>query len=228
MLLTACSNNTNNYTQKKTPEEIQVEKNRINDSLLRDAKKNILAGDLVLRGGKDFSSRFVKELNKNDRTYSHGGIATQKNGEIYVYHIIPDHTGTNDKVRFDKIDSFLIANDNIDFAVARFAIDSLERVYFLQYMQQQYNKKTSFDMDFKLETDDKMYCSEMISKGLKTATRQRIQIKTDLLNDKSKYKLIKMYYKMPEKDFVNREIILIDRLFLDSNCTVIQRYHYQQ
>lgn len=225
--LSACNNN-NDTAKKKTPEEMQMEKNRINDSLLQDAKKNIREGDLVLRGGKDFSSRFVKDLNKRDRTYSHGGIAIQKNGQVYVYHIIPDHTHTNDKMRFEKIDSFLVAYDNNDFAIARFMMDSLETAVFLQYMQQQYEKKISFDMDFRLETDNEMYCSEMIAKGLKAATRQRIKIKTDLLNDKSKYKLIRMYYKMPEKEFVNREIIPIDRLFLDSNCTIIKRYHYEQ
>jgi hypothetical protein len=225
-LLIACNNSST--IKQKTPLEIQMEKNIINNSLLQDAKNIIQEGDLVLRGGKDFSSRFVKDINKKDHTYSHAGIAVRKNGELYIYHIIPDHSRTNDRVRFDKIDSFLVAYDNNDFGVARFKMSNEETTVFLTYLQQQYEKKIPFDMDFRLETDNEMYCSEMISKGLKLATNQRIQIKTDLLDDKSKYKLIRMYYKMPEKEFANREIIPIDHLFIDSNCTVIKRYHYEQ
>jgi Permuted papain-like amidase enzyme, YaeF/YiiX, C92 family len=214
--------------KQKDAREIQAEKNSYNDGLLNEAKSLIRNGDLLLRGGKDFSSRFVKEINKKDRAYSHGGIALVKEGEVYVYHIIPDHTQTNDKIRFDKIDSFLVAYDNTDFAIARYKIDSSETIHFLSYLQQLYEQKVAFDMAFDLRSDERMYCSEMIAKGLKKATENRVVIKTDLLNDKSKFKLIRMYYKVPEASFINTEIIPVDHLFLNEYCTVIKRFSYQQ
>ncbi len=216
-------------TQKqKNAQEVQTDKNKYNDGLLKDAKKLIKNGDLLLRGGNDFSSRFVKDINKKDQAYSHGGIAVVKEGEVYVYHIIPDHTQTNDKIRFDKIDSFLVANDNTDFAIARYKIDSSETIDFLNYLQRQYERKVAFDMAFDLRSDDQMYCSEVIAKGLKKATHDRVLIKTDLLNDKSKFKLIQMYYKVPEASFINAEIIPVDHLFLNDYCTIIKRFRYQQ
>jgi hypothetical protein len=48
------------------------------------------------------------------------------------------------------------------------------------------------------------------------------------MNDKSKYKIIKQYFKLQEKQFVNREIIPIDRLYLNPSCTIIKRFTYQQ
>lgn len=226
LFLQCCNNNTS--VKQKSAQEIQAEKNNYNDGLLREAKTLVKNGDLLLRGGNDFSSRFVKEINKQDRAYSHGGIAVVKNGEVYVYHIIPDHTQTNDKIRFDKIDSFLVAYDNTDFAIARYKIDSSETTDFLNYLQQQYEKKVAFDMSFDLSSDDNMYCSEMIAKGLKKATHDRVLIKTDLLNDKSKFKLIQMYYKVPEARFRNMEVIPVDHLFVNEYCTVIKRFSYQQ
>jgi hypothetical protein len=214
--------------KQKDAREIQAEKNNYNDGLLKEAKSLVKNGDLLLRGGNDFSSRFVKEINKKDRAYSHGGIAVIKNGEVYVYHIIPDHTQTNDKIRFDKIDSFLIAYDNTDFAIARYKIDSSETIDFLNYLQQQYEKKVAFDMLFDLSSDNDMYCSEMIAKGLKKTTHDRVLIQTDLLDDKSKFKLIQMYYKVPEARFRNMEIIPVDHLFVNEHCTIIKRFSYQQ
>jgi len=220
----------NNAATEVNANPVQVAENlqQQNYAMLAAAKQLIKEGDLIVRGGKDFSSRFVKEINKLDKNYSHGGIAVIKNGEVYIYHIIPDHSKQNDRVRLEKLDSFCTQFDNTDFAIARFAMDSTETKQFISYLDAQYTSKVPFDMVFDLADDKAMYCSEMIAKGLALSTKKRIEIPLDTLNDKSKYKLIKMYYKVPEERFANMLVIPIDHLFMNKHCTVIKRYSYLQ
>ena len=228
IVLQACNNADNNnmvsedtYTHPK-PSSI------LNDSMIKDAAARIKNGDLILRTGTDYSSDQVKLMSKTDKTYSHGGIAVIDSGTIYVYHVEPDYHYINDKVRKEKLDSFCNPAHNYGFAIARYTLTESESKEFVRYLDKQYQKKIPFDMGFDLKTDDKMYCSEMIKKGLALSTNHKIIIATDRMNDKSKYKLIKQYFKLKEKDFVNREIIPIDHLFINPNCSVIKRYVFER
>lgn len=199
-----------------------------NDSMIALVKQGLQEGDLLLRNGKDFSSEQVKDMSREDKAYSHGGIAVQDSGQWKVYHVEPDFYYINDKVRKEPVDSFLNSAHNYGFAHGRYQLDSSEKKHFLNYLEAQYRNKVSFDMSFDLKTDDKMYCSEMIRKGLLSATKGKIQIGIQRLNDKRKYKIIKQYFKVPEKRFVNMEIIPIDRLYLNPACTLLNRYTYRQ
>lgn len=202
--------------------------NKINDSLLQEARALIKTGDLVLRRGNDFSSDQVRGMSKEDKTYSHAGIALLQDDSILIYHVEPDFYNVKDKVRKENVDSFFSSAHNTEFAVARFDLDSIEIKNLIDFLEMQYLKKVSFDMAFDLKSDDKMYCSEMIRKGLLKATHDRIIIEVQPFNDKSKYKIIKQYFKLQEKQFVNREIIPIDRLYLNPSCTILKRFKYQQ
>lgn len=199
-----------------------------NDSLVKHVKTQLQEGDLLLRKGTDFSSEQVKDMSKQEKIYSHGGIVIFDSGSWYVYHVEPDFFYVKDKVRKEPVDSFLNRSHNAAFAHGRYKLDSAERKVFLSYLDEQYRKKVSFDMTFDLKTDDKMYCSEMIRKGLYKASGGRVSIEIQRLTDKSKYKIIKQYFKVPEKRFANMEIIPIDRLYLNPQCEMIQRYTYRQ
>ena len=197
---------------------------KTNDSLLLDIKKTIQTGDLLLRTGTDFSSDQIKDLCKTDKTYSHGGIAVSGNDSIYIYSIEPDYYNINNTVRKESIDSFCNAAKNDGIGIARYNLSDNEKKGFIAYLEEQYQKKISFDMLFSLETDNKMYCSEMIKKGLARATNNRVVIKTDKLDDRSKYRIIKRYFKVDEKRFANMQVVMVDQLFLNPNCQFIKKY----
>lgn len=221
MLALACTE------QVAVPDLAATEKQRFqsaNDSIIHDARQIIQTGDLLLRTGTDFSSDQVKDLCKVDKTFSHGGIAVIENDIIYVYHVEPDYYYIRDKVRKELLDSFCNPANNYGFGIARYDLSSGETSTFISYLEEQYQKKVPFDMKFNLETDDQLYCSEMIKKGLARSTQYRITIATDSLNDRSKYRLIKRYFKLNEKQFANREIVMVDRLFMNPHCTLIKKY----
>jgi hypothetical protein len=199
-----------------------------NDSLIGEAKKIIRSGDLLLRTGTDFSSEQVKNFNKNDKTYSHGGIAVVENDSVFVYHVEPDFHYLTDKVRKEPVDSFFNPDKNEGFGIARYDLTEAEKKGFLAYLDSQYRKKIPFDIRFDLSTNDSMYCSEMIRKGLAQSTHNRILIPTDRITDKRKFKIIRQYFKLDNKAIASRDLIFIDHLFMVPGCSVIQRTIFRQ
>lgn len=198
-----------------------------NKAMLDDARKIIQSGDLVLRTGTDYSSEQIKALSKQDATYSHGGIAFVDSGVVYVCHVETDYFHITNKVKKEPLDSFCNPAKNLGFAVARYTMTDEEKKKFLDYLNQRQAQQVAFDIKFDLATDDKMYCSEMIYKGLAAATNKRILIATDRITDRNKFKLIKRYFKLTEKQIVARDIIPIDHLYLNPWCTVLKRYPFQ-
>lgn len=228
LILSSCSSTD---SSKEPGDDLGIksasEKKAANLAMINAAAQTIQDGDLILRTGRDFSSEQVKQFSKKDKTYSHGGIAFREGNDIYIYHVVPDYHHVTDKVRKEKLDSFCNPAENHGFAVARYKMDSAEVKIFRDYLDQQYQKKIPFDKTFDLTSDDSMYCSEMIKKGLVLATKGRIEIENDKLTDRSKYKLIAQYFKVKEKQFAGRAYVPIDHLFVRPDCEVIKRYLYE-
>lgn len=225
--LAACNSNSAPQPEDDLGIKSGVEKNKANLAMVTDARNFIKDGDLILRTGNDFSSEQVKQFSKKDKTYSHGGIAFHDSSDIYIYHVVPDYYHIKDKVRKEKLDSFCNPVQNLGFAVARYEMDSSEIKTFRNYLDKQYQKKIPFDMTFNLRSDDSMYCSEMIKKGLILATKDRIHIDNEKMLDRSKYKLIIQHLKMKEKNFAGAEYVPIDHLFVRPDCKVVKRYVYE-
>ena len=224
VILYACGQNAGHYNYRETG-SIDNKLSQ-NDSILRKARRQIQNCDLILRTGTDYSSEEIKTISPGDKTYSHAGIAVKEGSQIFVYHIEPDYYYINDKVRKDPLDTFCNPAKNLGIGIARYNLNQEQQIRFINYLDLQYRKKIPFDVHFKLDTDDSMYCSEMIRKGLTVATAGAIQLPALRFNDKSKYKIIRQYLKVQEKDFVNREIIPIDHLFLNPHCRILNRYLY--
>jgi hypothetical protein len=200
---------------------------KANDSMIHDASTLIQSGDLILRTGTDYASEQIKALSKQETIYSHSGIAIVDSGKVYVCHVETDYAHIHNKVKKELLDSFCNPAKNLGFAVARYQLTGDEKTKLLAYMDQQQRQQVAFDIQFDLATDDKMYCSEMIYKGLARATNKRILIATDRITDRNKFKLIKRYFKLTEKQIVTRDIIPIDHLYLNPWCTVVKRYPFQ-
>ncbi len=198
-----------------------------NESMLAEAKKTVQNGDLILRTGTDFSSEQVKYFSRKDQTYSHGGIAFREGDDVFVYHVVPDFFHIKDKVQKEKLDSFANPAKNLGFGIARYKMDSTEIASFQKYLDRQFQDKIPFDMTFHLTTDDSMYCSEMIKKGLILATKGRITLENEKFDDPSKFRVITQHLKLPVKSFAGRDFVPIDHLFLHPECQMLKRYVYE-
>jgi hypothetical protein len=93
------------------------------------------------------------------------------------------------------------------------------------YIDRWFAQGVKFDSAFNLGTDDKMYCSEMIKKGLARATNNRIAIATTKPT-KEEAQFFATHLHMPF-DYMNKlHVIAIDNLFLNPHCRLIKRFDF--
>jgi hypothetical protein len=213
--------------EEKNKETLALEKEARHKEQLAVITDQLQEGDLLLREGTDFSSEQAKSFSIEDKTYSHAGIAVKEHHRWKVIHIVPDHYHIQDKVRMEGLDSFANPNDNASIALARYQLDRTQVDSLTKYLRTQYERQVIFDGNFDLDTDDAMYCSEMISKGLAFASGKKLQIESIRFQDKTKLKLIKKYYGWGPDRALNKVIIPIDRLYKHPQCTFITRVVFE-
>lgn len=135
-----------------------------------DSVKNLIkTGDLITRTGNDFTSQSLKTLNRRNKTYSHCGIAEVKADSIFIYHALGGEWNPNQKILKQSLKEFTDPVNNNSFGVFRYNLpDSLKRKW-VAAAANYYKNEVTFDMDFDLETNDKMYCAEYVYKCFKEA-----------------------------------------------------------
>lgn len=128
------------------------------------------SGDLLLRTGNDEISNMFRQMNQGDKTYSHSGIVIIRNGYPFVYHSIGGADNPNEKLRCDSVSRFIAEAHNLGFGIVRFNFTETERRRFCQLADSYFHAMPLFDMDFNINTDDKLYCSEFVYKAVLKAT----------------------------------------------------------
>ena len=190
-------------------------------------KKICEPGDLVVRLGDDFISDRIRYLSVTDHSYSHAGIIIMHDNKKMVCHIYPDDfVHGADTVRYDTIDSFLNTKTNLKCALYRYDLSDREKVNFEEELNSYHKKKTHFDKKYDLNSDDKIYCSEMIYKALKKVTGNRIVIAKSFVPENMQ-DLMFIYFKeynFSKSIINNRQIIAMDDLYNNTHCKPIMKF----
>jgi len=193
--------------------------------MMAQAKLLLKEGDLVVRLNADPTSRYIQYFNRTDKRYSHAGIVLVENGQPVIYHIVNGNENPDEKMRKDPIEKFCNPRKNIAFAIFRYKLESAELKRLKKIIQQWYGKGIRFDPGFNYHTNNKMYCSEMISKGLRQATEGRILInKTHLTTVEAS--LFSGYAHLPFSYTKKLSIVAIDNLYSNKFCELVEYYHY--
>lgn len=143
-------------------------------SSIREAIVNVREGDLVVRCGRDFTSQSLRKLNRRDTRFSHCGLVRIEENKAFVYHAMGGEFNPTQALVREPLVDFLDPNHEIRFAF--FRLDSMHVVWEKIFIQidKDYKKKLPFDMQFDLNTTDRMYCSEWVAhclqKGLNHLT----------------------------------------------------------
>lgn len=123
------------------------------------------SGDLILRRGRSTESYAVYLADKNSE-FTHIGIIAIENEIPYVIHAVPH----KDKfVKKETLSNFLKPNSTSEFAVYRCNLDSNILNNVTKEALSFYTKKYTFDTEYDLSTNTKLYCSELILKAFKNA-----------------------------------------------------------
>jgi hypothetical protein len=126
------------------------------------------SGDIILREGKSFVSQVMRSFSQADKHYSHAGIIQIRNGQTYVCHVVAAEGKRSDKIRLEPIESFCRKDDNSSFAIYRTDLDS---AIIDSVLSGYFRTGVSFDNEFDLNTNNKMYCTELVYKVLTIANR---------------------------------------------------------
>ncbi len=188
-------------------------------------KQNALAGDLVVRMADDLISEQIKFLNETEKIYSHAGIIIMKNDQPFVCNISPNDP-KNDTVQIVPVDSFINPAKNLKCALYRYDLSNAEKDSLTKILLKYKDDDIKFDWLYDLNTNDKMYCAELIDKALQRATGNRIHIREVNIPVKMQPMVFAFFKKEHvTKEMVSqRKIITIDNLYLRKDCQKIMSF----
>jgi hypothetical protein len=209
--------------KRKTEENYRENIKKI-DSL----RPMIQEGDMITRTSNSWDSEHIKDFQLKDKTYTHAGIAVMRNGAMVICHVTAtDSMYKTDFTLYESIDSFLNPRVYTAFGLFRFELDNIQIKKEIAYMDNCYRRKVKFDYFFENRTDSSMYCSEMISKAIGSATGGAITFTTTPITERRHVSLVKQYYrkyKPKDSDIIGRPIIAIDDLTTNKTCKNIRRF----
>lgn len=136
------------------------------DSLIAATLPLIQNGDIITRTGNDFTSETLRKLNRRDKTFSHIGIVSIENGQVFVFHALGGDFNPNQKILHEPFLEFVSPLGNRSFGIFRYNISEQAKQQYLHNAEKHYKNGVIFDMDFDLKTDDKLYCAEFVAKSI--------------------------------------------------------------
>ena len=120
-------------------------------------------GDLILRKGRSVESYAVYSADK-EAEFTHIGMIVYENKIPFVIHAVPHKNKTLKK---ESVQDFLKPKNASKFAIYRSSFSSEVLRNVTSEVKKFYNNKIVFDNNYNLETDNEMYCTELILKAFK-------------------------------------------------------------
>jgi len=194
-------------------------------AMIKDGQSLLKEGDLVVRLNRDPASRYIRDFNPHDKSFSHSGIVLYENGYPYIFHMLNGEKNPGNELRKDSLSQFCDPRQNVAYAIFRYDMNANEIRKLKECIYKWYGHGIRFDFSFNLASDDSMYCSEMISKALAEATGKRISIETTKLTTKQ-VALFSAYTHRPFTYTSKLQVISIDDLYTNPSCHLIKEYNY--
>ncbi len=170
-------------------------------------RSEIETGDLVFRRGRDMTSYMLRQLNLEDKRYSHCGLVIIEQGYPFVYHSLGGEENPELALRRDSLDQWVNPLDQEAVAVYRLPLDTLMRTRVAQQAWKFYGDEIPFDMNFDLSTEDRFYCVEFVYRTLFMAQGGR--------------------WDIPRSRFHGFEFLGIDDLYLKTDGKWIGQLEYK-
>jgi hypothetical protein len=193
--------------------------------MIEDGYSLLKEGDLVVRLNRDPSSQFIRYFNHQDKSFSHSGIVLYEHGYPFVYHIINGDENPDQKLRRDSLKQFCNPRRNVSFGIYRYNLSTKETCKLKNIIHEWYAKGLRFDSVFSLQSDDQMYCSEMVCKAVTGASDKRIEIRPIRLS-MVEASFLSAYTRLPISYTNNLSIIPLDALYINPYCQLIKKYTY--
>jgi hypothetical protein len=199
-----------NRDKSVVPQPVKISKGgdtAYNFRLVDSVEKLVRTGDLILRTGNDYTSFFFKQMNLQDKTFSHCGLALNENGKVFVYHALGGEFNPDQKILRQTLRQFVNPLENEIFGVYHLQLPSSIATDCLKKADSLYRAGVMFDLGFDLATDHRMYCAEFVYKSLVWGSKSR--------------------FRTDHTKIGNREGIATDNLYLNPYFKPLGRYKYK-
>ena len=148
------------------PERLAIQSSEIQQRWIK-AKPEISglkSGDLIFRHGRGFISNALMSLGQREKKYSHAGIISVENGNVFVYHAIGGEQNSTNKLHKDKLEEFCSPQDVHAFGIYRSDLNKAQIEAVIDAAKIYFESGLEFDTKFDLASNDKMYCTEFVYK----------------------------------------------------------------
>ncbi len=134
--------------------------------VLPDLQKQMQNGDIIFRMGNDITSALFARINDEDQRFSHCGMLSFENNSWYVYHAIGGELNPDEAMWREPLEWFASPDESRRIGLFSTGIATADTKRMLTVVRGWYGLKLPFDMGFDLQTNDRMYCTEMVSKAI--------------------------------------------------------------
>jgi len=136
--------------------------------MIAGARASAHRGDIVFKNGGGFWGVLAARFSDNDDGYGHVGIVDlDDDGGLVVIHAGGDPVTRNGRVQKSGLDEFLGAS--VGAALYRPRLDEAAASRALVYAENAASRNAPFDAAFSLETEDALYCTELVWRALAAA-----------------------------------------------------------
>ncbi|MHC1738658.1 MAG: YiiX/YebB-like N1pC/P60 family cysteine hydrolase [Ignavibacteriaceae bacterium] len=140
-------------------------------------------GDIIFRKGRSLISRIVL-LTDTNSPYSHTGIIRITGDSVFVIHSVPaEESFERDLVKMDPIEVFCRIDRCSEISVCRLKPGFSDNIPGIsEFAFEKFIQKTGFDDSFDLNTNEKLYCTELVWKAYLNIGIDLVENKFDKLN----------------------------------------------
>lgn len=144
-------------------------------------------GDLIYRSGNGLFSKYFRQVSDSIQTYSHVGIVQVSDDSIHVIHSAASELSFVGYVRRDPIEDWLKGIN--DWGLYRLRDESSIRSRIVKTALKYHSDSVLFDMDFSIEDDSEIYCTELIALCVNKAVNSDLIRPETVIMGKSGYSI---------------------------------------
>lgn len=125
---------------------------------------------IIMRLGKGYFSNIFRKLSSEEKMFSHTGIlycSDKSNNSFNVFHIEANEFTGVGRVKNESFKDFV--KELKYYSIYKINSHDSIKIKIIESADLFYKNRVEFDLGFNLDSDDKLYCTELVAKAINKA-----------------------------------------------------------